>query len=144
MKKNIIVIILAISFVFSFVANVLADDPVRSIHIDTASNASWSGKPASYNPHPKGVISKWGITFTGVKTLDDGAATAGSVRAYLYSREDGVATVQASLDQNQAQPDRCLEYLVTPVANRKYKVVARTYDSNVYTGGYRLFFDYLP
>lgn len=117
-----------------------------TIHVE--SNGTWSGIPATYKARTTGnVVSRWGIQFWGADVSSTTIHNkGGSVKAYLYSREDGVATTRVVMDMNQSLPQRNFEYIVTPVGGRQYKPVATTnsYEAWPGTNQYDLNFLFLP
>ena len=115
-----------------------------TVTIETVSNGSWSGKPAKYVSRASGVVSRWGISCHKIVN-GSGAEVDGSTSAYLYSREDANrCTTTEALDVTSSEPTRCYEYVKTPVAGRGYKVVAKTNDASVFSGGYYISNHHLP
>lgn len=140
MKKSVVVMIFALILCL-IVSSAYAS---TTVIIKTVSNGDWSGSPAKYIARAKGAVSRWGITCHKI-TDSTGRLISGSTKAYLYSREDANrCTTCESLDVTDSEPTRCYEYIKTPVEGREYKVVAKTNDAAVFSGGYSLSYHHLP
>jgi len=141
MKKFIVTLTIA-AILCSILSFAYAD---TTVVIETVSNGDWSGRPAVYISRASGVAKRWGISCHHIVSASGTPIYEGSTRAYLYSREDANrVTTSESLDMTSSEPTRCYEYITTPVAGRGYKVVAKTNDSSVFSGGYYLSYHHLP